>query len=92
MILIFLLSGIFILLRYNLKIFNSKKEAVLTLGLLFIMGVICDSIAVWREYWVFQNVFQFRIFLLPIEEYLFFIVLPLWAIIIYKLIHNKFKK
>jgi len=89
MILIFLVTGLIILWKCNLKIFHSKKEAVIIIGLLFLVGVICDSIAVWRGYWVFENVFSFRLGFLPIEEYLFFLILPLWVIIIYKLIHKK---
>jgi len=89
MILFFLVTGVLILWKSHLKIFSSKKEALVIIGLLFIVGVICDSIAVWRGYWVFDNVFSFRFGFLPLEEYLFFLVLPLWVIIIYKFIHRK---
>ena len=88
MILFFLITGIIILWKCNLKIFSSKKEAITIIGLLFLVGVICDSIAVWKGYWIYQNVFSFRIGFLPLEEYLFYLVLPLWVIIIYRLIHK----
>jgi len=89
MILFFLITGLIILWKCNLKIFNSKKEAITIVGFLFLVGVLCDSIAVWRGYWIFENVFSFRLGFLPIEEYLFFLVLPLWVIIFYSLIHKK---
>ncbi|MGV8152303.1 MAG: lycopene cyclase domain-containing protein [Candidatus Nanoarchaeia archaeon] len=89
MLLVFLVSGILFLWKGKIKLFNSKKEAILTLGILFIIGVACDSIAVARGYWIFDNVFKFRLGYLPLEEYLFFLVLPIWVIIVYKFINKK---
>jgi lycopene cyclase domain-containing protein len=91
MLLFFLITGLIILWKSKIKLFKSKKEAVIIIGILFIVGVICDSIAVWRGYWIFDNVFSFRLGFLPFEEYLFFLILPLWVIILYRFMHEKLK-
>ena len=92
MLMIFLVTGVFILWKSKIKVFNSKKEAVTVLGIFFLVGIVCDSIAVWRGYWTFQNVLSFRLGFLPLEEYIFFIVLPLWIIIFYKAMHENIFK
>lgn len=77
--------------KYKLKVFNSKKEGFLIMGIIFVIGIVWDFIAVSRGYWTFHSphVLSFRIGLIPLEEYLLFLVVPLWFIVFYKVIHEK---
>ncbi len=72
---------------YRLKLFNSKKHAALTLGSLFLIGSAVDSLAIIRGYWSFgENFFiGFTIGVMPLEEYLFMLVIPFLTILVYRL-------
>ena len=92
-ILLFLVISLFIKWKFKIKVYNSTKQAfVITLAFL-IIGVAVDSFAVWRGYWSFHSpyVLNFTIGLLPLEEYLLFLVAPLFGITVYKALQKAFK-
>lgn len=73
--------------KYNIKIYKSFRQR-LTLSLfVFVVAIICDS---WL---VSQNIISFnmnkligiKIGLLPIEEYIFYLVVPYMVLFLYKL-------
>jgi len=74
-------------LGYKLQLFNSKKHAALTLCSLFVIGSTLDSYAITRGYWNFQEQFfvGVTIGVMPVEEYLFVLVIPFLTIVIYRL-------
>jgi lycopene cyclase domain-containing protein len=68
-------------------LFESKKHALLTLGSLFVIGSALDSLALVRGYWSYQQQFLVgvTIGLMPLEEYLFMLVIPLLTITVFRL-------
>jgi lycopene cyclase domain-containing protein len=92
-ILLFLAITLIIKWKFKLKIYNSNKQAIFATLLFLIIGVIADSFAVWRGYWAFYEpyVLGFYIWFLPLEEYLLFLVAPLFGITMYKLFQKVLK-
>ena len=74
-------------LRYKLKLFKSAKEGALVFGSLFVIGSAWDSFALFRGYWTYDEKFfvGIKIGFLPLEEYLFMIVIPLLTLTIYRM-------
>jgi len=82
-----LLICIIVNLRFKLQIFESSKQAVVVLASLFVIGSVLDSFAVLRGYWSYnekKNFFvRIKIGVLPLEEYLFMIVIPYLTLTIF---------
>jgi len=81
------LACIALKLGFKLQLFESKKHAAVTLGSLFIIGSILDSFALIRGYWSYQQQFfvGITIGVMPLEEYIFMIVIPFLTIVVYRL-------
>jgi len=81
------LACIALKLGFKLQLFESKKHAAVTLGSLFIIGSILDSFALIRGYWSYQQQFFVGITIgfMPLEEYIFMIVIPFLTIVVYRL-------
>jgi lycopene cyclase domain-containing protein len=57
----------------------------------FILGVVWDLFAVWRGWWAFPNaqyLTGFYILWLPIEEYLFILVVTVGVAVMYELLQS----
>jgi lycopene cyclase domain-containing protein len=59
----------------------------------FTIGVIWDSYAIINGHWLFppEKTMGINIGVMPVEEYLFILILPFWIITTYKLVHEKLK-
>jgi len=92
-ILIFLASALFIEWKYHFHIYHTRKERLIVTGIIFVIGIAWDYFATWRGHWSFHGpgLIGIRIGWLPIEEFLFMLVIPFWAITVYKLIDEKLK-
>jgi lycopene cyclase domain-containing protein len=75
-------------LGYKVRLFKSKKHAALTMSSLFVIGSAIDSFALLRGYWSFSQEFLVGVTVgvMPLEEYLFVIVIPLLTITVYRLV------
>lgn len=82
-----LIVCIVINLRFKLHIFESTKQAVVVLVSLFVVGTVLDSFAVLRGYWSYNANGNFfvgiKIGVLPLEEYVFMIVIPYMILTIF---------
>jgi len=65
-----------------LKFYRHWRALIYTLGLIILIFGAWDVFATWRGHWYFnpQGVFALRIINLPVEEVLFFIVIPFCCI------------
>ena len=81
-------------LIYRPTLFDSTKQGAVILIFFFVVGVIWDSYAVYSRHWYFddKNLLGIRVGLLPLEEYLFFIVLPVFIITLYQILRTKLLK
>ena len=69
------------------------KSLIITLLILFIIGVIWDQISVRIGIWSFsKDKILGNLFGIPIEEYIFVIFVPLLSILIYMLVKKIFEK
>ena len=66
----------------NLDFYRYPARLVLSIGIPFVLFVLWDIIVTARGHWDFNPnyILGFRIFILPIEEILFFIVIPFCGI------------
>jgi lycopene cyclase domain-containing protein len=78
---------------YRVTLFDSRKQGVAIFGFFFLVGVVWDSYAVHSGHWYFNdhNLVGVRVGLLPIEEYLFFIVLPFFIITFYQVLRARLR-
>ena len=60
---------------------------------IFLIGMTWDYYAVWRGHWIFpgNGLIGTRIFGLPIEEFMFFLIGPYFALTIYNMSNSKIK-
>ncbi len=94
-----ILSGIipFVLSFYPpLGFYKHKKALALSIGLIVFIFGLWDCIAAYRGHWHFnpEAVYGLRILNLPVEEWLFFIVIPFCCIFTWEAINycqSKFK-
>lgn len=75
-------------LKRKLRLFESAKEAVQVVGSLLIIGTALDSFALLRGYWIFDEKFLvgIKIGFMPLEEYLFMMVIPFLTLAVYRLV------
>lgn len=82
-----------IILLYVLRDGIVLKNLAIALFILFFIGVIWDQISVRLGIWTFSDdKIVGNFFGIPIEEYLFFIFVPLLVIVVYTLINKIMKK
>lgn len=69
------------------------KNLVISLFILFVVGIIWDQISVRTGIWHFsQDKIVGNLFGIPMEEYLFIVFVPLLAITVYTLVNKIMKK
>jgi len=82
-----------IILLFFLRDKINMKNLALSLFFLFIIGLIWDQISIRLGIWSFsEDKFIGNLFGIPIEEYIFFIFVPLLVITVYTLINNSNEK
>jgi lycopene cyclase domain-containing protein len=74
--------------RYRIRLYSSRRERWLIPLFFFFVGLGWDSFAVWRGHWYFDysNLLGIQIGLLPLEEYLFFVVIPYFILTVYRVL------
>jgi lycopene cyclase domain-containing protein len=78
-------------LRFRVHLYHTRKERVLITLIFFVIGVAWDSISTIEKTWVYpgNGLIGIWIGVLPIEEYLFSLVVPFWILIVYKVLEAK---
>jgi lycopene cyclase domain-containing protein len=73
--------------KLKLRLFRSTREAVMVMGSLFVIGSLWDSYTIFRGYWSFTDDFFVGLSfgLMPLEEYLFIIVVPFLTLVVYRI-------
>lgn len=77
--------------KYKIHLYHSFKEELIYIVVLLALFVPMDIFAVSRGVWAFpgNGLLGIHIFNLPIEEYLFMIIIPYFSLIVYKYIDKK---
>lgn len=91
---IFFIIALILEKTQHIHLYKSRKERIEITLLFFIIAVAWDSFAIWRGHWVFpvEKTLGITIGLMPLEEYLFALIIPYFIITIYKFADSKFRK
>jgi len=94
-ILIFLFAATIVLeIKYKLVLCHSKKERVWTTLVVLIIMIAEEQVARINEIWLFPGpgMMGIYIFGLPLDLYLFYVILPYFVFVVFELIHKKMDK
>ena len=77
-----------------LKFWRNSRALALTIILLVVIFGSWDMFAVWRGHWYFnpRGIYGFKIINLPVEEWLFFVIIPFCCIFTWEAIRFIMKK
>ena len=79
---------------HHIHLYHNLKERLEIVGFFFVVGVAWDSFAIWRGHWAFPpgGTLGITIGVMPLEEYLFALIMPYFGITVYKLIDSKYRR
>ncbi|MFA6553028.1 MAG: lycopene cyclase domain-containing protein [Patescibacteria group bacterium] len=96
---LFILVGLLILTIalhrvFRLKLYANTNQAIITILVFLVVGVVWDSLAIARGHWLFppEHNTGWIIGKMPVEEYLFMLIQPYFVMIIYSIIKARFIK
>ncbi|MBI2674542.1 MAG: lycopene cyclase domain-containing protein [Candidatus Yanofskybacteria bacterium] len=95
LILLFLFaSAFYVEWKYKIHLYHSFKERLVITLHFFVLGTAWDTFAVWRSHWSFpgEGLIGVKIWLLPLEEYLFFLIMPFFILTVYKAYEHIFHR
>ncbi len=92
-IIIFWFVIVFLIHQYSkVKVFKSKKHILMTYLPILIAGILWDTVAIYRGHWIYQKgMLGINIGLMPLEDYLFIIIVIYAILVFYKLLDKKFQ-
>jgi lycopene beta-cyclase len=75
---------------YGIRLFKNRGHMTLYFVIVFVAGLTWDYFSVWQQIWVFpyRRTIGINIGILPIEEYLFFLIVPYFGVTVYKLLEK----
>jgi lycopene cyclase domain-containing protein len=79
--------------KFRVHLYGTRKERILTSLIFFAIGVAWDSISTIEKVWVYRGngLVGIWIGVLPIEEYLFSLVVPFWILTVYRVVEAKLR-
>ncbi|MDO8628142.1 MAG: lycopene cyclase domain-containing protein [Nanoarchaeota archaeon] len=79
--------------KYHVHLYHSRKERVTIVLILFVSALLWDWYAIWRGHWVYPGNGLVGLFIarIPVEDFLFFLVVPQSVLVVYKLFDRKIK-
>lgn len=79
--------------KFRLHLYRSLKQRIIITLHIFILGMIWDYYATYHQHWIFPGpgLIGVRIFNLPIEEFMFFLIVPYAIIATYKYLDKRIK-
>ena len=77
----------------KIKLYDKAREKNIVFvwfTTIFISGLICDLFATYKQIWIFpgNGIIGLRFFWLPIEEFLFFMVVPYFVLVLYEVLNK----
>lgn len=85
--------GLSLQLIYKIRLYHSFKEEIIFVITILVIMIPMDIYAVAKGLWSFsgKGIIGIHIFNLPIEEYLFAIIVPYFMLMVYKALDKKIK-
>lgn len=74
-----------------MRLYNSRRERLIIPLVFFVIAAVWDNFAVYRGHWSFEGagLIGIKIGLIPLEEYLFFLIIPYFIITVYKVLKRE---
>ncbi len=93
-LLLFLAVALCLEWKYRIHLYHSRKERIIIPFFFFLVGSAWDSLAVLRGHWSFsgRGLVGVTLGALPLEEYLFMLIIPFFILTSYKVLEKKFHK
>ncbi len=88
-----LLIALFFEIKYRLHLYHSLKERIIVTLNIFIIGLLWDYYGTYRQHWSYSGIGLIGIYVLglPIEEFLFHLIVPYAILTTYKFYDKKVK-
>ncbi len=92
LIIIFLLT-LFFEFKFRIHLYHSMKERIAVTLTILLFSMLWDYYAVSHSHWVYPGtgIVGFRLFGLPIEDFLFFLIVPYAVLTVYKFYDARIK-
>jgi lycopene cyclase domain-containing protein len=92
-LMVFLLISLFLEKKYKLKLYDNREERIIISLTFLCMAILWDNFAIYRGHWSFNGtgLIGIRIGLMPIEEYLFAVIIPYFILTMHKVLSKKIK-
>lgn len=89
-----LVAAIFMKIKYRLVLYHSEKERVLTSIIILIIMISWELVSKHRSVWLFPGPGMTGILLfgLPIDLWIFYLILPYSIFTVFELMHKKLDK
>ena len=79
--------------KSGVKLFKSQKHMLAVYLVILIIGILWDTFAIYRGHWIYQKgMLGINIGLMPLEDYLFIIIVVYAILVFYKSFDKKFLK
>jgi lycopene cyclase domain-containing protein len=75
--------------KFHIHLYQSRRERLIIPLFFFSLGTIWDSFAVAKGHWYFGQLSGITIGLLPLEEYLFFLIIPYSILTFYRFLKKE---
>lgn len=76
---------------FHVRLFRTWRDAVLVLGIAFLVGVAWDTYGIFRHNWTYPSGHTLGIYigLMPLEDYAFMLVVPYFVIMVYAIVAQR---
>ncbi len=72
--------------QYKIKVYNNKTQLIIINIIFIVVGFTWETIALKRGYWMYSDeINSILLFGVPVIEFLYYLIIPYFVIIIYKL-------
>lgn len=88
---IFFALALWLEIAFRVHLYQSRKERILITLIFFVIGVAWDSISTINKTWIYpgNGLIGIWIGVLPLEEYLFSLIVPFWILTVYRVLEVK---
>lgn len=88
---VFFALAVWLEVAFRIHLYRTRQERILITLIFFVIGVAWDSISTIEKTWVYpgNGLIGIWIGVLPIEEYLFSLVVPFWILTVYRVLEAK---
>ena len=90
-LLVFFALALWLEWKFRVHLYATRKDRILITLMFFVIGVAWDSFATIHRTWIYpgNGLVGIWIGVLPLEEYLFSLIVPFWIMTVYRVLNRK---